>query len=308
MSPDFMNTVTIVSAGIALIGLIVTVAALRRSSRKKLLVYDISPSLALATVLPRGEQHQLSIIHEDEDGTTRNVQGAHLTFVRIGNLGREPIIRDNIAAKDPIKMTIANSKVLDFVLAAVSRDVNNFQVDRYEDESEGAEAIIDFDFLDHQDGALLRILTESPRPRISVVGTVIGMPDGVLRKEDVGSNPWLNRVGCFLAILLQLFPLGGALYIFKEVTGSFGTLWVFLLPIGGLVIPALIVSIVVSTVWPKGPSWPDRLGLPEWFRPLARRDDIRLSEARRRQHIVVDMDDFIDREVSVPPDWHESSD
>jgi len=124
---------------------------------------------------------------------------------------------------------------------------------------------VSFDFLDFKDSAIVRVLTDAPRVAVSHKGTIIGMPQGIVNRRDLEKRPILNPLGCALGVLLQLTAIVGALWIFRAATGSWNLLWVLLLPVLALVLPGTLVALVVSFLWPKGPQWPKKPSMPEWF-------------------------------------------
>lgn len=266
MRVDWLSIIAILGAIGTFVGLALTIIYSRRADRRKILVYDVAPPLALATILPDRTEHRLSIVYEREGAPPMNVRGAYLRFIQLGNLGKEPVRLDDIAPGDPLRLEVANVKVLDMAVSAVSRDIINFHVAPFSELPSGkTSSLISFDFLDSQDGAVIRVLTDNPTARFRVSGTVIGMPQGILQMDDLGKNRLLNTIGCGLAVLLQLSAIAGALFIFRTVTGGWSLLWIFLLPFGALFLPAIIVAIVSSTIWPKGPQWPRTLNIPDWF-------------------------------------------
>jgi hypothetical protein len=91
------------------------------------------------------------------------------------------------------------------------------------------------------------------------------MPEGIVHRPDLEKRPVLNPLGCILGVLLQISAIAGALVLFKAATGSWRLLWVLLLPIGAVFIPGIIVALVASYLWPKGPQWPKNPSLPDWF-------------------------------------------
>jgi len=281
MKIDWLSIVAVIGTIGTIVGLVLTIVYAHRADRRKALVYDVAPPLALATVLPERTEHRLSILYEREGYPPLNVKGAYLRFIQLGNLGKEPIRLEDIAHSDPLRLEVAKARVLDMAVSAVSRDVINFHVASFTETSDGqTNSLISFDFLDSQDGAVIRVITDNPTARFGISGTIIGMPQGILQMDDLGQNKTLNAIGCSLAVLLQLSTIAGALFVFRTVTGSWSLLWVFLLPLAALFLPGSIVAIVISTIWPNGPKWPKALNLPNWFVSAysARRDIYRLNE------------------------------
>ncbi|HYX71289.1 MAG TPA: hypothetical protein VE732_00840, partial [Nitrososphaera sp.] len=176
----------------------------------------------------------------------------------------EPIRKEDIAPSDPLMLKVTGAKVLDIANAGASRDVINFTISPFEEGKDDiTSSLISFDFLDYQDGATIRVLTDRRRAFVGVTGTIIGMPEGIQLKGDIEKHPILNKVGCSLAILLQLAGIAGSIYVFRRFTGGWADLWPFLLPLAVLIFPLLIIAIS-SSMWPKGKQW-KLLRLPRWF-------------------------------------------
>lgn len=265
MSFDWLNTLYILGTLASIVGLLLALLAARRVERRKLLTYEVTPSLPLANVLPDRTEHRLSIVYEREGDEPINVKGAYLRFVRIGNLGKEPVRKEDIAPSDPLMLKVARAKVLDIAISSVSRDVIKFTVNPFEEaEDKITSSLISFDFLDYQDGATIRVLTDRRRASIGITGTIIGMPEGILIKGEIEKHPILNKVGCGLAIILQLIGVVAAVYAFRIFTGGWVMLWPYLIPLAVLLAPLLVIAIA-SNMWPKGSQW-KTLGLPHWFR------------------------------------------
>lgn len=277
MNLDWIAILGIFGTLISVVGLIYAWIVARRSDRKKIFTYDVTSPLPLASVLPNRIEHRLSIVYEREGADPVNVQGAYLRFIKIGNLGKEPIRREDIASSDPLRIVIRGPKVLDIATASVSRDVINFKIDRYE-ESEMLNDLhptrfkelvtvstISFDFLDYQDGAIIKILTDKRRASIGVVGTIIGMPEGIHSFDDINKRPYLGKIGVILFLVTELACISGALYFIYLFVGTWKYLWFVLLLLGAFFIPAGVAAIVNATIWPKGRQWPKTLILPHWF-------------------------------------------
>lgn len=266
MRIDWLNLIAVLGTIATFVGLFFAIISARRAERKKFLIYNVASSLPLATVIPDQSEHRLSIVYEREGEPPLNVKGAYLSFIQLGNLGREPIRREDIAPSDALRLEVTRAKVLDLAIAGVSRDVVNFGVSQFRENRDNiTTSLITFDFLDFRDGAIIRILTDNPHARVRVLGTIIGMPEGIYQAQELGKKRVLNAIGCGLAILLQVSAITGALYLFRTATGGWSLLWISLLPIGALFLPGILVAIAASTIWPKGPQWPKTLKLPEWF-------------------------------------------
>lgn len=188
MNLDWITALGIFGTLVSVVGLIYAWAVARRSERRKILTYKFSSPLSLARVLPDRIEHRLSIIYEREGAEPINIKGAYLWVITLGNIGREPVRREDIAPSDPLRVVVENAKVLDIAHAGISRAVINFDVAPFEEKGdELADSILSFDFMDYRDAASVRVLTDSAEARISIRGTIIGMPEGVREQDELGT-------------------------------------------------------------------------------------------------------------------------
>src|SRR5438128_241706 len=133
-----------------------------RIQREKLLAYDRGIS-HLPLVSARSlAAYKLSVVFEQEGGDEERITSAYVHFLRLANFGREPIRREDIAPHSPLRIEVHGARVLEVALEAVRRPVCNISVQREapaELEAEAETATVEFDFLDHLDGGVFRILT-----------------------------------------------------------------------------------------------------------------------------------------------------
>src|SRR5689334_15460135 len=123
---DWLNGFYVLGGLVTICSFVYALVVARRSERRKILACDISPSVSLVTIVPDQAGHRLSIIYEREGAAPVNINGAYLHFVRIANLGKEPIRREDLATSDALQLEIHEAKVLDIAVASVSRQVINF--------------------------------------------------------------------------------------------------------------------------------------------------------------------------------------
>lgn len=100
------------------------------------------------------------------------------TLVIIWNNGENTIDGADIVPKDPLRLQVgADGEILSVSLLKTSRAVTDIRI-AYAESTEANEALLEFDFLDANDGVVVEILHTSTdrQPRIS--GTVRGLPTG----------------------------------------------------------------------------------------------------------------------------------
>lgn len=266
LEANWFNALAVLGGVASIIGLFYAILHSRSKGREKRIVYEVSPPLGLATVLPGRVDHKLSIVYERTGAQPINVKGAYLSFITLGNVGTEPVRRTDLVEGDPLRIEVEGARVLDIALAAVTRDVTGFSLDPFQEVSKKTVAGISFEFLDHMDGALIRIMSDSPYTAVAVCGTVIGMPYGIVRADDLRDPPAIAKfIGCGAMLVVTCAVLAGALFVFRLETGGWSGLWLLLLPLGALLASGLLAGLIGSVVWSGRLHWPEKLKVPEWF-------------------------------------------
>jgi hypothetical protein len=105
----------------------------------------------------------------------RNEKVETLTVTRIAfwNRGRATIDANDIAPADPLRIaTLGNSRLLDVKVVQINSGPSKFEA---LPSADGREALLRFDFLDHDHGAVLQIIHTGPsHTDLTVVGTIKG--------------------------------------------------------------------------------------------------------------------------------------
>ncbi len=253
---------------IGIFGLIYTVHYGRRSIKKKLLVYEISRPIALAQAFSPEDDYKMSVLFQRKGSPEEKIESVFTTFLKFANLGKEPIRGNDIAKANPVKINIEGTRTLDIQIAGTTRKVNNVILKKQIVKDKRASGNVYFDFLDYQDGALIKILSVGNRGKISLAGDIIGMPEGIKNVEefepteskDITDNPWF-----VISILIAGLILSG--FIYYWVTGTWRNAWLLLVPIGVMVLQIIIMFAIDSWSWPRARlSFPKSLDLPKWCR------------------------------------------
>lgn len=255
---------------VGVVGIIYTVYYGRRGHKKRLLVYEISRSIALAQAFSPEDDYKLSVLFERRGSSEEKIESVYTTFLKFVNLGKEPVRGNDIAPGNPLRVTVKGARVLDIQVAGITREVNNVSLRNQVMEAEQASAYVDFDFLDYQDGGLIKILSVGEKGSISLEGDIIGMPEGIKNIEEIRpSSKTADISGWWIAGAV----IAGAIlsgFIFHRVIGDWRNVWLIFLPFGFVVILIVILSIIDAQPWLRGrPSFPKSLDLPRWCRPFA---------------------------------------
>lgn len=255
---------------VGLVGVIYTIYHSRRAQRKKLLVYEVSRSMALAQAFSPEDDYKLSVLFQRKGSIEEKIGSVYTTFLKFANLGKEPILGSDIAPANPLKVTVKGARILDIQVAGITREVNNVSLRNQVKEDEQASAYVAFDFLDYRDGALIKILSVGNKGNISLEGDIIGMPEGINNIEEIrpkSKTANLTSGRWALVFVIAGFVLSGL--VFYSVMGSLRDVWLMFLPLGVLVILVIISQIIEARPWVRGrASFPESLDLPKWCRPL----------------------------------------
>jgi hypothetical protein len=269
-TPELIGLIIAVVFGIiGVIGLVYTIYYGRKGLRKKLLVYSNTVSIPLAQAFSPEDDYKLSVLFQRRGSSEERISSVYTTFLKFANLGKEPIRGNDIAPANPIKVKIEDSRTLDIQIAGITRTVNNVILKNQILGEKDSSAEVSFDFLDFQDGAIIKILTVGDKGKVTLNGDIIGMPEGIkeisdARDELSGSslNGWVTGIVFIVATTLTAF-------IYYWALGEWNHVWLLIVPV-----IILILAIVVAVIIPdwlfsgRNPSFPESLDLPKWCRSL----------------------------------------
>ena len=268
---SIMEIVGMVFGGLGVVGIIYTIYYGRRSQKKRLMVYEVSGSIVLAQAFSPEDDYRLSVLFERKGSIKEQIDSVYTTFLKFANLGKEPIRGNDIAPANPLRVIVKGARILDMQVAGITREVNNVSLRNQVMEGERASAYVDFDFLDYQDGALIKILSVGKSGDISLEGDIIGMPEGIKNIEEIhprskttdNMTVWWVIGSLIVTAILSVF-------IFYRVIGDWRNVWLMFVPSGILVIFTVILIIIDTRPWSRGrSSFPKTLDLPGWCRPFA---------------------------------------
>lgn len=285
-------------AGLASIGgLLYAIIYARRSRRIKFLVYDISSPVPLAITYSLEDDYKLAVTYKRKGFKEERIESVYTRFLRFVNAGREPIRHEDITRKNPVRIKVDGVRTLNISLVNVTRPVNNIRVAKESLYENRASADITFDYLDHNDGGLIKILTVGGEGRATLSGDIIGMPDGIKSCDEISAGKVSSKIAPWLAGLFVFLSFVVSIYAYSWITGSWQYFWVITLPLIALIVPAIIIAIV-AWAWPGGPSFPSTLNLPDWVRALnliylsphvtSRIDTGKLSSQDKIRHLQIE--------------------
>ena len=124
---------------------------------------------------------------------------------------------------------------------------------------------VTFDFLDHRDGAVLKILTVTEEGEVVLDGDIIGMPHGIRMAGKAGRRTPRDKVTITVAALLGLGVLALPFFCFRWVTGAWTHAWLVVLPPLAFVLALVIMTLGMEAPWLKRePRFPSSLEIPRW--------------------------------------------
>ncbi len=237
------------------------------TERRKLFAFEVSRGFSVASAFNVGGDYRLSIHFTPPDGVEEEVDGAFVQFVRFANLGREAITSADIAPASPLRIEVDGARVLDISLADVSRSVCQIRLGDPELAGSTGSAVINFDFLDHHDGGLVRILTAGEAEEIEILGDVIGMPAGIVTTAQSPSSDLSFNLAFAIVLIAELSLFGLVVLIFRNAFGGWRDVWILALPACAFLLPLVGLGIVgESSTWVRRSHWLRR-GYPRFKYP-----------------------------------------
>jgi hypothetical protein len=271
---------------IAIVSIIGTLASLvgvyaivdnRRNRRVKALAYEHTGAIPLATANRHEQDYELAVVYRPPGGQAEErIDAAYVTYLRFANFGKEPIRAADIAPANPLRVEVSGIRVLDISLSNTCRDVSQVKVDNPDLGDHGANARITFDFLDYEDGGMVRILTDGwgEEATVKLTGDIIGMRRGITRTDAQRSHKEIwGKVGVGAFVASELGAFAGAAFLFRSADGSWDRIWLLGLPLAAFLAPLFATILISVTVWPtstKPKRYPKALSLPHWLPPFPR--------------------------------------
>ena len=257
-------------SGIALsiLSLIYAVHVTKISKHEKSLVYEVLEAVPIAEVVKGQKDYSLQLIYKQPKKEPLSIEHAFVQYIRLTNFGHTPIKYEDLASTDPLRIeaTPKKGRVLDISLSGVTRDTCKIIIDKQESTNNSVTAHINFEFLDHLDGCLVQILSDTPIIQSRLCGTIVGMPDGIKKSPDKSDGIPIPTWGCIIGVILEILAIAAAIYIYFLFVGNWGLLWILALPLIPLIMPSAIFAIFMSVFESqKGFKFPKSLLPPTWY-------------------------------------------
>lgn len=268
---------------LSVIGLAYAVYEKRKSKREKNLVYEVIPPVPAAEVIEGQSNYSLRVVYERPDEEPVNVENATIQYIRFTNFGKIPITRSDLAQADPLRLEISvtDGTILDVSLVSATRDVCQITTGQQRQDNNITSVVLDFDFLDYQDGGLIQVLSDTQDIETALRGTVVGMPSGIRETKVLTEPSEVPSWGCAVWAAIVVLGLVATPFIYRSVIGSWDCVWLLSLPLAALLLPSIFFSLILIVLEPRAEcKFPERLVLPPWYH--MRREYGYMYERRQR--------------------------
>lgn len=237
---------------IGAIALLVTTASFayaihtaRRSAREKRLAFEVLAPAPLADAVSHSSDFRVALTYQEADKDPVTVNAVFVQYVRFANFGRLPIQRADSATADPLRIEATGGNPLSLSLVNSSREVCQIALANTVRSDQRLSSRIEFDFMDHQDGGLVQIISESPETTASLKGTVVGMPAGLTRAKPSPDGITFPDLGCVIPLIIELLFIVAVPFVYRHAIGSWSNAWVLLLPVAAIFLPLIVTLPVV---------------------------------------------------------------
>lgn len=194
---DLIVLTQIFSLSLGIVGIFLAIFFYFKGKKNRIPIFSIR-SYNLVNELS-GKIQKLEVLYSG-----KKINNLTISKIAFWNDGHETIKTQDIAPADPIKILIDDKFEIFEAEILETKEANNFELIDLDNKSK----IISFDFLAHNEGAILKVIHSGKSSEdISIVGTIIGSN----RPKEFNSKffikfPLMNRkffiVGYFIIILL----------------------------------------------------------------------------------------------------------
>lgn len=212
----------------------------KRGDRRKSLVYEVLPPAPLADAVSPRPGFSVALTYEEAGEAPVTVSSIFVQYLRFANFGRLPIRSEDSAQVDPLRVVAAGGRPLSLSLVGTSRAVCQVSLPSSERDGDRLTGELRFDFLDYRDGGLVQVVSESSATNVALEGTIIGMPDGLVRAKQPRDEVSFPDFGCLAPLLAALGCLVATPFIYRHFVGSWDNVWLLLLPLGAVVLPLVL--------------------------------------------------------------------
>lgn len=188
---------------VGILGIVLSIWVYFRSVRKAVPVVAFE-SIRLVGGTGSALPDAVTVLYQD-----RAVPRLTRSNVRLWNNGNLTLDGVSVAVVDPIRLEIEpDAEFLSVSIAKASRAVTQIRADILP--TEPNKVVIQFDFLDPSDGALIECLHTGHTLSPQIKGVIKGIPNGVTKKDVSGfRNPPKKKFPRFLMVIVSVMTLIG---------------------------------------------------------------------------------------------------
>jgi hypothetical protein len=281
------NMISAVGGLASIAGLILLLWYARKSSSGKQIFYGVSENVPLASAFST-DVNRFTVLYGPK-GEQEEIQSAFLTEFRFANFGRDPIGADDFVPRNPVKILVEGCKVLDISMSGVAREANSIRLKDVKKQRNKASVEVLWDFLDHKDGARIRVLSDGRPKNLEMVGDIVGMPQGIQNIKVARASRGQRAIMTLtLVFVLSSLCMWNA-YLYKWVTGVWSHIWLLLTPLLTIALFFTLSSVVMKLIIPERRGrWAPNLSFMPWYLPrlvtIAFTDSPDLYDRRRVQY------------------------
>jgi len=263
---DINLVIGIVGLALSLGSIIYAIYVRRKSNLEKKLIYETIPPVSVAEVIKSKGAYSLRVVYDRPDDKPVYIENAYMQLIRFANFGRIPITKSDLAKTDKLRIEIQHGTVLDISLSSVTRSACQIELRKPTKIGDTVAVEIDFEFLDHLDGGLIQILSDTKNLKTTFRGTIVGMSEGIQETTISSDGVEVPNWGCAIGILLEIGALSSVIYAYQSITGSWNNVWLLALPIAALVVPLVLFFLVVTLILSRDKfKFPKQLLPPQWY-------------------------------------------
>ena len=168
-----------------LVGTLFGIASFIIENRKRIPVYIIQTANIIREII--NENDDIRITYRGKEYS--NLSSTRFVF---WNNGRKTIKRDDVATRNPIKITIDEQyQILDAYIDKQTNTDNNFVIEKTDDNKS---LIIKFEFLEYNDGASIRIIHTAPSNKVFFVSGKVISGRNIYNAQSGNITKGINKI------------------------------------------------------------------------------------------------------------------
>jgi len=268
-------------------GVIFSVYTYIKSKRTKKLVYDFSSPVSISGVTGDFPNYKLRLAYFPAGTTDLNnpkqldyLETAYISYLRILNVGTEPILASDNSQKDPLRIIIHGKGLIHWYIFKVTRKACDFRINVSpkinmldDDGTNEYEIPLEFEYFDIHDGFALEIFSNHENVTASVSGSIIGMPKGVkkfIKPKRISRNFYFMFTTLFSLVFMMGYIALDYLFDYFNIVLNEPFSW--LIPIAILISLSLLFFRILFGPLKNNFPIPTNLQPPNWYVTMSRNE------------------------------------